>query len=134
MEAPQINFITFYRREGNFNILDKNHIEAQYIIVGIPSEIIQEKDLKISYTVELDYDMDFSPKEYTALELLCELEGICKREYFYSSDLKHIEKLKEYLESIEEEQEKLRHEYEIAYAKYQIEYWTQRLERLRKRV
>jgi hypothetical protein len=130
MEQPKINFITFRRRVGNFNLLDPKEEQVQYYLQGIPKEVIEERDLTISFLIDPEYDGDFSPNEYTPLELLDELEWIYENRYIFNSRLSDVKKLREYLESIEEEQKKLRHEYEIAYAKYQIEYWKRRLNEL----
>lgn len=130
MEKPKINFITFERREGNFNLLNPREKQVRYYIKGIPRDVIEEKDLRVSFLVEPEYDYEFDPRDYTPLQLLDELEWIYERKYFFTGYLNDLRKLREYLESIEDEQKKLRHEYEIAYAKYQIEYWTQRLNEL----
>ena len=130
MKEPKVNFITFERSEGNFNLLNPREKRIQYYIKGIPRDIIEEKGLRVSYLIEPEYDYEFSPKDYTPLQLLDELEYIYESKYFFNDYLSDLRKLREYLESIEDEQEKLRYEYEIAYAKYQIEYWKQRLEDL----
>lgn len=119
MEQPKINFITFERREGNFNLLNPREKQVQYYIKGIPKNVIEEKGLRVSFLIEPEYDINLNPKDYTPLQLLDELEWIYERKYFFTGYLGDLKKLREYLESIEDEQEKLRHEYEIAYAKYQ---------------
>lgn len=132
MKEPTKNFISFYRLVGRYNLLNPEEVSAQYIIKGIDKDIVKEKGLKLGYTVNIDYDGEFSPDLYTVLELLDKLEYIYNKCYFYSRSLDDIERLREYLESIEDEQAKLRKQYEIDYAKYRISYWQNKLNELTK--
>lgn len=127
MKAPEKNFVSFYRTEGNYNLLDPREKHIQYVITGIDRETIRNKGLTISFLVNPDYDGDFDSDRMSPLELLDELEYIYKNRYWINTRLSDIKPLREYLESIEEEQKKLRRQYEIDYAKYQIKLWSAKL-------
>lgn len=131
MEKPKINFITFYRTEGNYNLFNVNDVSAQYVVTGVDLDIAKENNLRLSYTFNIEYDWNFNPDNYTVLELLNELEYIYNKHYLFSTSVDDMKRLREYLESIEGEQSKLRHQYQVDYAKYQIEYWTEELNKLK---
>lgn len=54
MNKPQENFVTYYRTEGNYNLLDSSEVSAQYTIKGIDRESIEEEQelLRAQYEVE----------------------------------------------------------------------------------
>ncbi|MCM3109937.1 hypothetical protein [Lederbergia lenta] len=130
MDKPTKSYISFYRREGSYNFLNSKDVSAQYVITGIDKEIIKDKDLTISFIVDIEHDYEFDPNEYEVLDLLLELEHIYENKYWINSRLKDISPLREYLESVEVDQEQLRHKYEVDYAKYQIDFWTKKLKEL----
>ncbi|MGG3890265.1 hypothetical protein [Metabacillus fastidiosus] len=131
MQKPEKNFISFYSREGSFNWLNPKEMSIQYVLSGISKEEMEANNLPtLSFLVDPEHDYGLSPDNYTALELLQELDYIYNNKYFFNTRTKDSKALLEYLESVEEEQQKKRQEYEIENAKYQIHYWTQKLDEL----
>lgn len=130
MKKPTKSFIDFYRHEGNYNLLNSSDVSAQYIINGIDKKSLDEKGLRTSFLINIEYDNEFDPNEMTVLELLDELQWVYENKYLYNGRLKDIAPLREHLESVEEEQEVLRHQYKVDYATYKIDYWTNELQKL----
>lgn len=113
MIEPVKNYISFYRNEGKYNMLDSNQVSAQYVITGISREAIKEKGLTVSFLIDEEHDYNLDSSEITVLELLDELAYVYENKYLWNSSTKDIVPIKEYLESIEEEQEALRHQYKV---------------------
>ena len=131
MDKPKINYVSFYRSEGKYNLANHNDVSAQYVFTfpNLNGEQIKDLNLQQSYLIDIEKDSDYQPNSTTALELAYELSEIINN-YWINPDKKPINRLVEYLESIEEEQEFLRHDYKIKYAEYKVDYWQRELIRL----
>lgn len=126
MNKPQENFVTYYRVEGNYNLLDSSEVSAQYIIKGIDREIAKEKGFRLSYSIDIEKDYDYNPKRETVLDLALWIKDVFDS-YWIHTGKQEIQNLVDHLEAIEEEQELLRAQYEVEYAKYKVHEWAGRL-------
>lgn len=126
MNKPQENFVTYYRVEGNYNLLDSSEVSAQYIIKGIDRGFAKEKGFRLSYSIDIDKDYGYNPKQETVLDLALWIKDVFDG-YWIHTGKQEIKNLVDYLEGIEEEQELLRAQYEVEYAKYKVHEWAERL-------
>lgn len=130
VKFPKVEFVSFYRAEGHYNLLNTSEKSAQYVFTlpHLSREQINEMGLQLSYLVSIDNDYDHNPKEITALDLAYELKEYYSG-FFFSSNEEPIKKLYKYLSEIEEEQEKIRSKYNYEYALAKVEEWTRKVEK-----
>lgn len=98
-----MNCVSFYRKEGYYNLCNTNEKSAQYVFDwGKWEHVAKELKLKRSYLISLDEDRFYTFPEYDAIDLATELSDIING-YWINSDKQEINKVLNFLYTIQEE-------------------------------
>lgn len=114
MPKSQAKHNRFYRTTGRYNFADPSEEQAMYVFTFREDA---PEGLRRGFVVDIEHD--WSPRDYSALEVARELQAVYDR-YFYTANKQHIAKVVAYLETCEAQDAIEAAEYEVARARERL--------------